>query len=267
MLLAALLVTAFLYPVEAINYRYRHLISLTAALWSLFVFLHSIFKLADIFAGTLSDIFNEPRTLASFFLQVRLGQVFLAQIIAGLIIAAAAQLLRSKTQFRAILIFTVASLLPPSLTGHSGGLQFHELAVASWGVHIVAISLWSGGVLALLYVSIRNFEHLRRSFGVVSNINFACYIAVISSGTISAWLRIPSWSSLFQSPYGRLLLAKFFIFILLGAIGAAIRLRLRKEVSPQYLTKILSIEIFLMGLAIMLGVLLSSTKFPIGIPQ
>ena len=240
---------------------------MTAALWSLFVFFHSIFKLADIFAGTLSDILNEPRTLASFFLQVRLGQAFLAQIISGLVIAAAAQLSRSKGHFRILLIFTLASLLPPALTSHSGGLQYHELAVTSWGVHIVAISLWSGGVLALLYVSTSKAEYLRRGFGFISNINFASYIAVISSGVVNAWLRIPSWSSLIQSPYGRLLIAKFAIFIFLGSLGALIRFRFQREVAPQYLTKILSIELFLMGLAIMLGVLLSSTKFPIGIPQ
>lgn len=228
--------------------------------------LHSTFKLADIFAGTLGDLFTNPRTLASFFLQVRLGQVFLCQIIAGLLIAAAGQLAQTKRHFQFILFFALLSLLPAALTGHSGGLQFHQLAVVSWAVHIASISLWTAGVLSLLYIALNANENLQRGFGFISRMNFVCYFFVVSSGAINAWLRIPAWSSLVDSPYGRLLVAKFVIFVVLGFFGALIRIRFGEGLTKN-ISRTLSLDLFLMGLAIMLGVLLSSTKFPIGIPQ
>lgn len=228
--------------------------------------LHAIFKLADIFAGTLSDLFTTPKTLASFFLQVRLGQVFLWQIIAGLLIAVAGQVAQTKRHFQFVLALALISLLPSALTGHSGGLQFHQLAVTSWGIHIVSISLWTAGVLALLFVAVSSKENLQRGFSVISRTNFVCYFFVVTSGAVNAWLRIPSWSSLIESPYGRLLIAKILIFVLLGILGALIRLRFAQG-SVDNISRALSVELFLMGLAIMLGVLLSSTKFPIGIPK
>jgi hypothetical protein len=80
---------------KLISKRTYNWISFIGFAWAADVFFLSILKLADIFAGSIGMVLSEPIMLRSFLIQVRTGQVMLAQTFAGIIIAIWAQLILS----------------------------------------------------------------------------------------------------------------------------------------------------------------------------
>ena len=51
------------------------------------------------------------------------------------------------------------TLISLGLTGHSSAGGSHDLATNSLLIHLVAASLWAGGLLALLAHALRNGDH------------------------------------------------------------------------------------------------------------
>ena len=231
--------------------------------WAIDVLFYLFVKLADIFSGSLSDVFFDLTPMRSFILQVRTGQVIFLQVIAGFIVAIWAQLPKTQIGYRVLTLFLLISLLPPALTGHAGSQSLHQIAVISWGVHILAISLWSAGVAALVYAGIFLPEKLY-SYGMkFRRWALFCFIATVISGITNAYVRISFYTALVGSEYGRLLIAKSAITVLVALFGVFYRRRIFIRYTHQYLfVRLLSMELFLMALAVMLGVLLSGTAFP-----
>lgn len=231
--------------------------------WAVEILFYLVIKLADIFAGSIGDVMGNLVSLKSFITQVRTGQMIFAQAIAGFVIAIWAQWARTRIGFRVLTLFTVISLLPPALTGHSGALSLHQIAITSWGVHILAISLWCAGVGALVYTGL---IHPDRIFVVgmkFSRLALFCFVATIISGVVNSYVRISFMSNLFSSTYGQLLLMKILITVTLGILGSYYRRRLFAERRrTELFLRLVSFELFLMALAVMLGVVLSGTAFP-----
>jgi len=76
------------------------------------------------------------------------------------------------------------------------------------------------------------------------------------------------FNDLLNSRYGLILLSKIMLLIALGGFGAFYRTRILNTLDSlsikgvQLFTRLVGVELFLMALAIMLGVVLSQTKFP-----
>ena len=58
-----------------------------------------------------------------------------------------------------LLVGSLVTLVPLGLTGHSSAGGSHDLATNSLLIHLVAASLWAGGLLALLAHALRGGEH------------------------------------------------------------------------------------------------------------
>lgn len=191
--------------------------------------------------------------------------MLLLQFVIALIIVITSQLIRTKEGFRFLLALTIGGIIPPALTGHSGNTANHELAVTTWVVHIVSISAWTALVAALIYFVLFDQGAAESNIYSISRLSMACFTGTFLSGVINAWIRMPNISSLFTSPYGRILLAKSITFLVIGTFASIYRLKIMGALAEnsKLFLRLLTIELALMGLAIMFGVLLSETKFPI----
>ncbi|OMC36072.1 copper resistance protein CopD [Mycobacterium colombiense] len=113
---------------------------------------------------------------------------------------------------------SVTTLIPLGLTGHSSAGGSHDLATNGLLIHLVAASLWAGGLLALLVHALRGGGHLGLAARRFSMIALWCWVAMAVSGVVNALVRVQP-SDLFSTDYGRLVTAKFVALCLLGGLG------------------------------------------------
>ncbi|OBH57145.1 copper resistance protein CopD [Mycobacterium colombiense] len=113
---------------------------------------------------------------------------------------------------------SVTTLIPLGLTGHSSAGGSHDLATNGLLIHLVAASLWAGGLLALLAHALRGGGHLGLAARRFSMIALWCWVAMAVSGVVNALVRVQP-SDLFSTDYGRLVAAKFVALCLLGGLG------------------------------------------------
>lgn len=113
---------------------------------------------------------------------------------------------------------SVVTLIPLGLTGHSSAGGSHDLATNGLLIHLVAASLWAGGLLALLAHVLRGGGHLGLAARRFSTIALWCWVAMAVSGLVNAVVRVQP-SDLLGTDYGRLVTAKFVALCLLGALG------------------------------------------------
>ena len=156
-----------------------------------------------------------------------------------------------------------AGLLPAALTGHAGHHNTSVVAATTTlGVHIVAATLWVGGLLALI-VHVRRFPDMLRE--VLPRFSFAalvCVVAVGISGLVASVLMLDGWAQLWGSSRGQLILVKTVALVALAAFGARHRMRTVGAASSGRLLPLLRLgaaELALMGATIGIAVVLSTT--------
>ncbi|MGE2816084.1 cytochrome c oxidase assembly protein [Mycobacterium heidelbergense] len=117
-----------------------------------------------------------------------------------------------------LLAGSLLTLVPLGLTGHSSAGGSHDLATNSLLIHLVAATLWAGGLLALLTHALRAGEHIGLAARRFSAIALWCWVAMALSGLVNAAVRVAP-SELFTTGYGRLVVAKFVALCVLGVVG------------------------------------------------
>jgi putative copper resistance protein D len=157
----------------------------------------------------------------------------------------------------------LAALIPPVLVGHSGSSVASPLATASLVLHVVAITLWTGGLLALC--AHVGTSPLRQRGDVVarfSTMALACYIAVAVSGVANVAARVAPAELWENRDYLGLLTAKIALFAVLGGFGWMHRRRFVRRtdqgLSPRFWS-LAGVEVLLMVAALGIAVVLSHT--------
>ncbi|MBO0865115.1 MAG: bifunctional copper resistance protein CopD/cytochrome c oxidase assembly protein [Mycobacterium sp.] len=117
-----------------------------------------------------------------------------------------------------LLAGSLVTLVPLALTGHSAAGGSHDLATNSLLIHLVAASLWAGGLLVLLVHAIRGGQHADLAARRFSALALWCFVAMALSGVVNALVRVVP-SDLVTTEYGRLVIAKFVALCLLGFVG------------------------------------------------
>ncbi|MDT5275136.1 MAG: hypothetical protein QOG95_2068 [Mycobacterium sp.] len=173
-----------------------------------------------------------------------------------------------------LLVGSLATLLPLGLTGHSSAGGSHDLATNSLLIHLVAASLWAGGLLALLTHVVRGGQHADLAARRFSVIALWCFGAMALSGVVNALVRILP-SDLLTTDYGRLVVGKFVALCLLGVAGwrqrrAGVVGLQADSGSRASLVRLALIEALLFGLTFGIAVGLGRTPpppLPIGVPS
>lgn len=122
------------------------------------------------------------------------------------------------------------------LAGHAGSSLDHINAVNAMSVHLVAVSVWAGGLLVLFLLGGRMDE--AQAVTAVRRFSpwaLASVIALALSGLLSAWIRLSGWSDLLTTGYGRVVLAKALGLTALAVIGALQRRRLGDRIRFRHL--------------------------------
>jgi len=183
----------------------------------------------------------------------------------------------SRTRDAPVTRLAVALLVPvPVLfTGHSATAADHLLAVTSLLVHVLAASVWVGGLVALTAYGLTGGRALAVAVTRFSRLALVCYVAVGVSGVGNAANRLESPGELVSTGYGQLVLAKVALFVVLGATAD----RLRRGVVPvlaadpaagrlgavahRAFLRFAGVEALVMGATVGLAVALSRTPTPV----
>lgn len=233
-------------PDQAVRRRLRPLAVTGALVGAAGVLLALVASVAESAGRSLPDALSLVPDLAP---DGRTGQLALAR--AGLALAAAGAAaimpLWRRTPWPA-LVLAVGSLVTASLAGHAWTAPSRALAVASDAVHLGAVAVWIGGLVALLVALRRAADPVRLSVRF-SALALVLVALVAASGAISGLEQVRTLDGLTSTSYGQLLLAKVAGVAVLVAIGWANRTRLvplvRRSVAP--LTRSLRVEAVVAG--------------------
>jgi putative copper resistance protein D len=237
-----------------------------ALAWAAFVALESVLVLSDILAQPVPDV-ADPALLWSFLVDIDLGRSLLVQAVLAVVVAGCAAAIRTTTGAALVGLLALVALLPPTLTGHSGASSDHTIAVSSLMVHVLALTLWCGGLVALVLLGTSD----RRSYPVAvprfSRLALWCAVAVAVSGAVNASIRMQNLGELVTTSYGRLVLAKIVLIVVLSLFGLWHRRRvlpaLANEVTRALFVRVAAVEVLVMAATVGTAVALSRTPAPV----
>ncbi|TMB78676.1 MAG: hypothetical protein E6J52_04250 [Chloroflexi bacterium] len=156
-------------------------------------------------------------------LPARLATFIGLRAVAGLVAVGAlfvpARVLSEASRREVIAFAGLAAGLWATLVSHAAASGDIKIMALDF-VHVVAISVWSGGLLAFLVVA---FPAVReeRALGAMawrfSLTALTCVAVLVTTGTLQSLDRLVILEDLYETPYGIALLAK--IVMLLGLVG------------------------------------------------
>ncbi|TDD83385.1 cytochrome c oxidase assembly protein [Actinomadura rubrisoli] len=174
-------------------------------------------------AFTVSDLFGVPATgitgnmLRTFLIELPQGRALLLVIAAAVALSFAARLSGAEGAAGYLLIGALAGLMPPLFTGHAASAAHHALAVHSLAAHVAGVSLWIGGLVALVTVAPDVRDRLPETVRRYSGLALVSFAVVGVSGAVNAWVRLGGVH--LGSRYGMLVVAKAAALLVLGAMG------------------------------------------------
>ena len=234
--------------------------------WALAVGIETVLTLSNVLAQTVPDVVS-PAVLWSFVSEIDLGRSLLAQVVLALCIALAAYSVRTTTGAALATLLALVTLLPPTLSSHSGTSVDHTVAVTSLMVHVLALSLWCGGLAALVLIGSTDRRPLQVAVPRFSTLALWCAVAVTASGLVSAWVRVGSAANLVTSSYGRLVLLKIALVAVIAAFGIWHRRnvisQLDTDPSRLLFLRVAAVEVLVMAATVGVAVALSRTPPPV----
>jgi copper transport protein len=123
-----------------------------------------------------------------------------------------------------VILTAGAAVVVPGLAGHPVATSPVGIALATDALHLMAGSLWLGGLIGLVVLALTvaapgRVDALAVAVPRFSRTAFASVMVLIASGTVAAVLHLPTLSSLWDTSYGKALLLK--ILLLCAALPLA----------------------------------------------
>ncbi|MFC4601670.1 copper resistance CopC/CopD family protein [Cohnella hongkongensis] len=249
------------------------------ALWSLLRSMSAVVRdshsralgLAGKFAmiATLAYVFFSLRDLAQgeplaewgrILTETTIGKLYIAE----LLLAFAAPLLPAlgavpRAAWAAIALFVEA------WSGHAAAFDPIAYTVGLDYAHLLAAALWSGGLLLLLAVWLKERPEAGRFALVFSKWALISFLALWVTGTLSTLKYLPSLDYLQYTAWGKWLIAKAGLSLLVAVTAFLIRLRLKKGDLPR--GSLLKADVGLLaGIVLCVGVLTYQTPLPVNEP-
>ena len=262
--IGALLAMAFLLldiegKVSTSAEKLRTFLKASVAIWFIGVVGSILFTLAQIldtpFSGAL-----DLMTIRSFITQITLGQYLAFEALIALIVFVCTFQAKKILSLIALLILSIVGLIAPVFQSHAASGGSHSLVIGSLIIHVVALSLWVGGILAIAMLSASD-----RAIAVPRFSQLALWsaIAVVISGVVNAWTRL-NFESAWNSSYAYIVIAKTVATIALVGLGYLHRKNLEGKESINWVgfAKLLTIEAIIMLVTVALGAWLSNTSSP-----
>lgn len=246
--------------------------ALRTAAWSALVWFAGAvasvpFLVADAVGRPVADMLRDPSQMFELVGLLEQAKSWLLTAAVALFIAFAAFVVLSWGWTTVLFGLAVFGVLPVPMTGHSSSGGNHDLASNSLVYHLVAASLWVGGLIALMMYARRFPRGPAMTIAVTrfSAVALVCWIAMAASGVINAWVRVPV-SEVLTTNYGLLVLAKIVALVLLGAFGYAHRQysvrAIQEGGTSRQLVRLAAVEVLVMFLTFGIAVALARTPPP-----
>ena len=238
----------------------RNTTSIAALIWAITTGALIVATLANILGTDLSGALD-PTSMRSFISQITLGKYMFAQLCLALIVAAIAIRIRGVAGANALLLLSLAAIIAPVFESHSASSGSHALAIGSLVVHVVAISLWVGGLVAITFLRAEDRAIALPRF---SSLALWAAIAVSASGTANAWSRL-NFQSAWSSDYARMVLLKILLTVALIFFGYLNRRQLKGslKLNGKQLGRLISVEVLIMAVTTFVGSKLSTMQPPL----
>ena len=262
--IGALLAMAFLLldvegKVSTSAERLRNFLKASASVWFIGVVGSILFTLAQIIDTPISGALD-VMTIRSFITQITLGQYLAFEAVIALIIFVCAFQARKILTLIFLLAASILGLIAPVFQSHAASGGSHSLVIGSLVIHVIALSLWVGGIFAIAMLSASD-----RAIAVprFSQLALWAAIAVVVSGTINAWTRL-NFESAWNSTYAYIVIAKSLATIALVGLGYLHRKNLEGKQSINWVgfAKLLTVEAIIMVVTVAMGAWLSNTSSP-----
>jgi cytochrome c oxidase assembly factor CtaG/putative copper export protein len=238
----------------------RNITSIAALTWAIATGISIVATLANILGTDLSGALD-PTSMRSFISQITLGKYMFAQLCLALLVALTVARIRGVAGANALLLLSLAAIIAPVFESHSASSGSHALAIGSLVVHVVAISLWVGGLVAITFLKAQDRAMALPRFSALA---LWAAIAVSASGTANAWARL-NFQSAWSSEYARLVLLKILLTVVLIFFGYLNRRQLKGslKLNGKQLGRLISVEVLIMAITTFVGSKLSTMQPPL----
>jgi|694.fasta_scaffold19460_10 putative copper resistance protein D len=262
--IGALLAMAFLLldvegKISTSGEKLRNFLKVSAAAWFIGIAGSIIFTLAQILDTPLSGALDLT-TIRSFITQITLGQYLAFEAAIALLVFVCTFQAKKIMSLIVLLLISIVGLVAPVFQSHAASGGSHSLVIGSLVIHVIALSMWVGGILAIAMLSASD-----RAIAVPRFSQLALWsaIAVVISGTVNAWTRL-NFESAWNSTYAFLVIAKTVATIALVGLGYLHRKNLEGKESINWVgfARLLSVEAIIMVVTVAMGSWLSNTSSP-----
>ncbi|PFK42044.1 copper resistance protein [Bacillus cereus] len=170
------------------------------------------------------------------------GYVWMIQMMLVIVLSAVTYLALKRGKLSSFKVWTIPILLfaglliMKAMNSHAYGLRYKEIAVIMDFLHLLAASLWVGGLASIFLLLPQDDENEKwtkywdaiKSF---SSWAIGAVIVIFVTGLFNSTFFIPTIHSLFDTNYGVALLTKVLLFIGMGILGLIhyVKGRVRKE--------------------------------------
>lgn len=245
------------------GYRWVRTAGWAALAWALAALASLPVLLADFLGTRLS--FITLRSVYGFVTTVDQGRAQLLVAALAAVVALAARAVLRPAGARMLLVVALLATIPPAFTGHAADEASHDLAVTSAAVHVVGVTLWAGGLVALLLAARLSGPSRVAAVRRFSRVALISVSVVAISGVLNSWVRLSGPGQLVETSYGVVVLLKAGVLVLLVALGWGHRrlaLPALEDQRPRAFFRLASAELLLFAVAIGVAVGLTRTPDP-----
>ena len=237
----------------------RRKASLIGLIWFFSSFTYNIATLADILGVRFTDALDMT-TVRSFVTQVIIGQYLFAQTLVAFLAGYLILRVKRVIPTLALLLISLVAIAAPALESHSASGGSHALATGSMLLHVAGLTLWAGGLFALMFISPEDRTYAVPRFSVLA---LWAAIVVVLSGLINAWARL-NFREAWDTTYARVIILKTILTCVLLFMGYLHRknLSLREKIDWRGLTRLITAEVALMAAVTAIGIWLSLNASP-----
>jgi putative copper resistance protein D len=226
--------------------------AIAAWIWAAATVIYIVATLASVLDVSLFEALDFT-TLRSFITQISLGKFLAIQLLGAVMVAIWVKGCQRITQATLVLLLALVALSAPIFQSHSASGGSHLMAIGTLLVHVIAISMWVGGLLVIVISTEFDKKIALERF---SRLAFWAAISVVVSGVVNAWIRmnfVGSW----QGNYAILLSMKIILTLCLLAFAAKARKLLAGKIN-----KLITLESVVMLITLLIGTLLSQSNPP-----
>jgi cytochrome c oxidase assembly factor CtaG/putative copper export protein len=264
--LANILIIVLFLPTDAkhllspVAHRYRRKTIGISLLWSGISIIAAQSLLVKIL-GVSGTKFFSLEIFITYAWELAVVRALVLTSIAALVISIIMWFAKSVTTVGLAAVIAIVAATFSALTAHAAGVSGHALATTTGFFHVIGITIWLAGLIALLRHLTATKVLLRKQaverFGKVATVSL---LVVVVSGVLNSLTRIDRLAQLFNTNYGNLILAKFLLTVTAVLLAQIARKKLISE--STIAIKILTLEITLLIFVLAIASAAANTAFP-----